>query len=265
MRANRLRQLLNAGEPSIGTHVMIPWPGIAEIVGRAGGFDYMEFSGSYAPFDLHLLENFGRAVELFDNFTAMMKIEQEPRTFIAERAIGAGIQNVLFADVRSVEEAEECVSAVRADTPQTGGRFGAEGRRFAGYVVEGGSPAYVQALDDSVVALMIEKETAVNDLEAILSVRGVDMVQFGPTDYAMNTGKVGRPKDPEVREIQEHVIKTALKMGVHPRAEVASAEQAKRFLDLGVRHFSIGADLSVIYQWWRENGQALREVIDKGA
>ena len=43
---------------------------------------------------------------------------QEPRTYLAMRAIGSGIQNVLFADPRTVADVEECVRAVRAEAPQ---------------------------------------------------------------------------------------------------------------------------------------------------
>ena len=77
----------------------------------------------------------------------MIKVEEGARTHLASRAIGAGIQNVLFADVRSLEDAEQCVAAVRADTPQTGGTYGASDRRIAGFG-EGDTPAYVQALED---------------------------------------------------------------------------------------------------------------------
>ena len=48
--------------------------------------------------------------------SAMMKIEQEPRTFLTVRAIGSGIQNVLFADPRTAADVEACVRAVRAET-----------------------------------------------------------------------------------------------------------------------------------------------------
>jgi 4-hydroxy-2-oxoheptanedioate aldolase len=65
-------------------------------------------------------------------------------------------------------------------------------RRDVGYVLECGAPSFVQALDDAVVALMIEKAPAVENLEALLSVKGVDMVQFGPADYAMSIGLAGQ-------------------------------------------------------------------------
>ena len=124
MRRNRLRELLKAGEPSVGTRLLSSWPTIAELVGASGMFDYVEFVAEYAPYDLYALENLGRAVELFEHMTAMMKIEQEPRTYLAVRAIGSGIQNVLFADPRNVADVEECVAAVRADAPDCGGRHG---------------------------------------------------------------------------------------------------------------------------------------------
>ena len=74
MRRNRLRELLNAGQPSLGTHIHSSWPTMIELVGHSGMFDYVEFVGEYAPYDLYALENIGRAVDLFDHMSAMMKI-----------------------------------------------------------------------------------------------------------------------------------------------------------------------------------------------
>ena len=139
MRKNRLRELLKAGAPSVGTHIHISWPAITELVGHAGNFDYVEFVAEYAPYDLFSLENLGRAISLFD-MSGMMKIEQQPRMYLAIRAIGSGIQNLLFADVRGAADAADCVRSVRADTPQTGGLHGAGMRRDVSYVLEAGPP-----------------------------------------------------------------------------------------------------------------------------
>src|ERR1700675_1347478 len=124
MRPNRLRQLLRAGSPSLGTHLAISWPSIVELVGHSQMFDYVEFVAEYAPYDLYTLENIGRAISCFPTMTGMIKVEQEPRTYITIRAIGSGIQNILFAACRTVADAQECVRAVRAETPETGGIHG---------------------------------------------------------------------------------------------------------------------------------------------
>lgn len=265
MRKNRLRELLNAGQPTLGTHIHSSWPSIVELVGHSGMFDYVEFVAEYAPYDLYALENLGRAVDLFPHMSSMMKIEQEPRTYLTVRAIGSGIQNVLFADPRTVAEVEECVRAVRAETPQARGKHGVGMRRDVAFVLEGGTPAFVQALDDAVVALMIEKAPAVENLEALLSVKGVDMVQFGPADYAMSIGLAGQFDHPRVVEAERFVIQTALKMGIAPRAEISRPEEARRYLDMGVKHFCIGTDMCILFDWFKVNGAGMNELLGRGS
>ena len=69
--------------------------------------------------------------------------------------------------------------------------------RYVGYVGCKASEADVVSwYDEAVVALMIEKKGAVDNLEEILSVEGVDMVQFGPADYSMSIGLPGERKHP---------------------------------------------------------------------
>jgi len=111
------------------------------------------------------------------------------------------------------------------------------------------------------VALMIEKKAAVEDLDAILSVPGVDMVQFGPADYAMSIGLAGQWDHPAVREAERFVVDTAIGKGIAPRAEIGDPAEAKRHLDMGVRHFCMGWDMTTLYQWFAGQGAALRDVL----
>ena len=259
MRPNKLRALLRAGKPSVGTHLHISWPSVAELVGRSGHFDYVEFVAEYAPYDLYALENIGRAIDLY-GMSGMMKIEQQPRTYLAVRAIGSGIQNCLFADVRTVDDAVECVRAVRAEAPSTGGLHGVGARRDTGFGAEAGSVAWVEALEESVVALMIEKKEAVDNLDAILSVKGIDMVQFGPADYSVSIGLAGQRGHPAVKEAEKHVIETALKKGIQPRAECPVSEY-EHYLKLGVRHFCTGTDMATLAAWFRDSGARIRDIL----
>ena len=228
--------------------------------GRTGLIDYVEFEAEYGPYSLNSLDHFGRVLELYD-MSGMVKVDRENRAFVAQRAIGSGLQNILFSDAQDAAEAEECVAAVRADSPQTRGSFGSADRRFAGYGMESGSPEYVQALEDSVVALMIEKESAVKDLDAILSVPGIDMVVFGGADYAMSAGRPRGLSREEIAEVQTHVYKTALAKGVQPRADLLHPDQAPPLIEMGIRHFAIGTDLWMIHGWLDEKAGGLRGLL----
>ncbi len=134
-------------------------------------------------------------------------------------------------------------------------------RRNVGYVLEAGSDDWAKAMQDTVVAIMIEKKAAMDNLDEILSVRGVDMVQFGPADYSVSIGKPGFKQSPEVLKIQRDMIELAIKRGVAPRVEIVSFEQAKPFVELGVRHFCIGWDVRVIFNWCQEQSKAMRNLL----
>ena len=262
MRSNRLRELLNAGQPTIGTRVQSTWPSIVEVLGHTGMFDYVEFLAEYAPYDLYALEDFCRAVELFD-MSAMIKIDQSPQQFYAQRAIGAGFQSILFVDCRSAEDVRACMRTVHPETPEGDGLHGVGVRRFA-YMSEAGTAEYVKALNNVVIAIMIEKKDAVDRLEEILAVDGIDMIQWGPADYSMSIGRPGtyrQRNNPQIKAVERRVIETALRMGVLPRAEINSVDQAKYYLDLGVRHFSLSTDITILFNWWKDNGDKLRKVV----
>ena len=261
MRRNLFRERLSAGLPTIGTHLLSTWPTLVELVGSTGQYHYIEFTAEYAPFDLHDLDNLGRALELV-GLAGMMKVEQTQWTHQAMRAIGSGFQSILFADIRTADDARDCVRAVRAESPRTGGLHGVGMRRDVGTIREPGSPDFVKALDDIVVAIMVEKRQCVEDLDAILSVPGIDMVQFGPADYAMSLGLAGQWSHPDVVAAERRTIETALARGLHPRVELFDPAQAARYLEMGVRHFCLGWDVTILQRWWAAQGEALNGLVE---
>jgi 2-keto-3-deoxy-L-rhamnonate aldolase RhmA len=262
LRPNRLRQLLDAGAPSLGTHVLSAWPTVTELVGQTRRWDYVEFVAEYAPWTMHDLDNLGRAIELFPDFTGMIKIEQDTRGHLAMRAIGSGLQNVLFADVRTPEDARQCVRSVRPEHPEHGGLHGVGLRRDARTMVHAGAPGWVTALSQCVIVLMIEKKPALENLDAILSVPGIDMVQFGPADYALSMGWSRSQRADALREAEQAVIAAALAHGIQPRAEIPDARGADWYLERGVRHFCVGHDVGILHHWWTEQGGAMRSRLD---
>ena len=78
---------------------------------------------------------------------------------------------------------------------------------------------------------------------------------------------IGRPGDwhaPDIREVEKRVIEASLKAGIPPRAEINRVDDAKYYLDLGVRHFSLGTDILILHNWLKENGESLRKVMIDG-
>ena len=259
MKTNKLREKLNNGEPTLSTHIHSTWPSVVEAIGHTGLYDYVEFVAEYGSFGLHDLDNLCRTAELH-NMGSMIKGDRSAQEFLAQRGIGAGFSSVLFTDTRSADDVRECIRIARPDTPEDNGLYGVATRRNT-YMGYGGNRDYVQILRDTVIAIMIEKKGAVEELDEILELPGVEMIQWGGSDYSMSIGRVGERQHPDVLAAEEKVFKSAIDKGIPARAEIQSVEQAKKFLDWGVRHFSIGTDISILYNFWRENGDKLRKAM----
>jgi 2-keto-3-deoxy-L-rhamnonate aldolase RhmA len=261
MKKNQLRELLKQGKPTLGTHVISTWPGIVEVIGRTNAFDYIEYVGEYSSFSLEQLDNFGRAIELFPNMSAMMKVEEQTRGFIAARAIDSGLPNVLFTDCRTADDVRECIRYVRPETPESGGIHGYGMRRSTRYGYGSQIADWTKEMDEAVIAIMIEKKGAIENLDEILTVKGVDMVQFGPVDYSISIGKPGETQSAEVQKAHKYMIETALQKKIVPRVEISSFEQAKPYIEMGVRHFCIGWDTSIIAQWCRQQAEGMAKLL----
>ena len=255
MRPNILRQKLEAGEPTLSTHIHSVWPAEIEAIGHTGLYDYVEFVAEYGPSDLHDLDNLCRTTELF-NMGSMMKIDQSLMPYLAQRGIGSGFSSILFTDTRNIEEVRDCIRAARPDHPDYGGLYGVAVRRNS-YMASAGTPEYVQSLADTVLAFMIEKKGTVDNLEQVLEEPGVDMIQWGGVDFAMNIAHPREMDHPDVVAAKKKVFETAIKMGVPPRAEVQSADEVKEYLDMGVRHFSVGTDLFILFSFWMREGEKI--------
>ncbi len=264
MPRNKLRQLIRDGKSTIGTHYSCTWPNLVEIIGNSQQFDYAEFTGQYGPYTPHDLEHLARACEV-TGMDAMIKIDQEPRTFIASRAIQAGFTAMLFADCRTVDDVKRCVQSVKL-IPQ-GGINGAQNGRVMGYGIVRGQPVtlkdYVKFIDEIVIVIMIETETLADDIEEALSVPGIDMIQFGPSDFSVAIGAPGEGyKNSRIKEAMERSYQVARRKGIRIRAE-CGVDDMQMWLDLGCRDFCMGSDTATISTWAQNSGKAIRETMRK--
>ena len=202
MKNNLIREKVDQRLPMTSTRIWSTNPFIVETVGCSQQFDYVEFAAEYAPFSQVDLENMCRAAELY-GMGSMIKLDLQNRGYVAQKAMAAGFQAVLFADHSTPEQIEE-----------------------------------------------------------ICSVPGVDMIQFGPSDYSMSAGKDRSSYTEEAKAAERAVIEVALKHGVHPRCEIMTADAAQYYIDLGVRHFSLGDQLKIQMAYWDNEGKKIRGIAD---
>ncbi len=259
---NAFRAALDAGKPTVGTHFLFADPDIPELIGDTGLFDYAEYAAEYSVLDMSLLYHMARAGQC-GGLALMIKLDQEGQGFWAQAALGAGFQSVLFTDIRAPADIAACHRAIRPDTPGEGGGMGVKIRRpgLSGYAPE----SYLEQLSAVVFAVMLEKNAAMEDIDAVLAAareKGVDMVQWGPADYGFSRGEPRLMFTDAIRPAEERAIAKCREHGVAPRIEIAEPEQAKRYIDLGVRHFCVGWDRFVVQAAMTRIGEGMRKLVE---
>ncbi|MBT3533663.1 MAG: hypothetical protein HN478_07285, partial [Rhodospirillaceae bacterium] len=205
--ANTLREKLNAGAATLGTHFLSADPDIPEIIGDTGLFDYGEYCAEYSAFDMALLYHMARAGQCA-NLPLMLKPDQESQGFWAQAALGAGFKAVLFTDIREAEDVAACHRTIAPDTPDGGGQMGVKLRRpaLSGYQPDG----YLDDLKATIFLIMIEKNVALDNIDEILETakaKDVDMTQWGPADFGFSRGEPRLMHTPEIQPFEEQVIK----------------------------------------------------------
>ena len=262
MKENKIRTLIKNDKATTSTRLWSPWGFFTEFVGSTGNFDYIEFVGEYCPFDQDDLENVARAAELHDMAT-MMKVDFQNRGYVAQKAIAAGFQAIMFADHHTPEEVKETIRMMKADGPDHAGRFGFPGRRFIGTQPYISQTEHIKRINDIVLAFMIEKKEAVDNIEAICSIPGVDMIQFGPSDYNMSLGRNYADNVADTKAVERHCIEVALKHGIHPRCEILKPKDMQYYIDLGVKDFSMGDQMKKLKELWIDDGKVMRDIANK--
>lgn len=262
IRKNVLREALNNNRPSLGTRVESTWSFIAELAASSGFYDYVQFDGEYSPYSQVDVEHICMASELYGCST-VVKVDRQNSAFVAQKAIASGANGILFADLYNAQEVKDTIRTIMPSCPD-GGIFGRPNRRL-GMNGTGRMRVddYVMQVEDVVKIFMIEKVDAMKNLDEICEVEGVDMVAFGPHDYAMNLGWEPDEHSQELEDVHRKMIEIALKHGVQPVILLNDTSEMQKYYDFGARHFNIGDELCMHINFHNTEGKKAKNILFK--
>ena len=205
MRPSKIRAAIESREKVYGLTLTFPEPTIAEWAGYIG-FDYLHLDAEHGVFDYESVEKMCRTADMH-GMTCTARIP-DTNTETILRFFDRGVMGILCPHVDNAEQAARITRA---------SRFGPEGERSFGtsrgrdYGLSGKTPAEYQAEFNREVTVSIQIETAnaVNTIDEILQVKGIDLITFGPQDLATSLGHPGHPDHPDVTAAME-TVRTAV-------------------------------------------------------
>ncbi len=236
MRTNKVLETWRAGGQTIGAWLSSDSAFTTEIMAHVG-FDWLCVDQQHGANESSAMVPMLQAISTTDTVPFVRVRWNEPSQIM--RALDAGAYGVVVPLVNNREEAERAVWACRY--PPDGGR--SSGAFRAG--LYGGANYSLEANDNIACIVMIETAEALDNLDEILAVPGVDAAYMGPSDlaYALGMQPTGDNSDPRHIETVETIYDACRRHGVAPGAHTGSLAFTQRWLQHGFQMVTLGSDM----------------------
>jgi 2-keto-3-deoxy-L-rhamnonate aldolase RhmA len=248
-----LKEKLRNKELTLGSWITLGHPAIAEIMAQAG-FDWLTVDMEHSAITLHQAQQLIQTIGL-SGVTPLVRVGHNDPNEI-KRVMDAGSHGVIVPMVNSREEAERAVASVKYPPQGFRGvglaraqKYGAD---FEGYRKWNET--------QSVVIVQVEHIKAVENLEAILAVEGVDGFLVGPYDLSGSLGVPGQFDHPDVVAALDRVKEVTARMNAVSGFHVISSDQAEtaKKIEEGYRFLAYSLDILFLGDTCRQGLKNLR-------
>ena len=242
MKPNSLRTRLLAGQPVVGTMIQeISTPFIVHAFANAG-FDFVYVDMEHGRFNLETAAGLIQTIRLTD-IVPLVRVPDNQYHLIA-RVLDAGARGVMIPRVETREQADKAVQAVRY--PPLGQRGLAVARGHNDYKRQDSIVFSQEANRENLVIVQIESKQAVECVDEIVSVPGVDIALIGPGDLSQSLGITLKMDHPDMVAAIEKVIAACKRHDVIVGLHVGDLKAIKYWSQNGILLLSGSSDLDIL-------------------
>jgi 4-hydroxy-2-oxoheptanedioate aldolase len=238
----RLKKKWAAGEVAFGPFVSLPAPGLVEIFAHAG-FDLVVVDFEHGPINIETAENMIRAANASGIAAAIRVMSNQPEQIAA--ALDLGADAVVVPHITCEADAAAAVDAARF--APAGSRGVAPFGRSASYSAAMNDGFYEEANEAVIVNVLLEGPEAIENLDPLLEMPGLEVISLAPFDLSQALGVTGQIDHPLVVETVAEACRKAQGHGKVICFFVAEPSAAGPWLELGVQWLTATVDAHMIY------------------
>ena len=236
---NLFKRALANGTPQTGLWCSLSSHYCVEVVAGAG-FDWILLDTEHSPNDLESLLPQLQAAAAYP-VSAVVRVPWNDMVTL-KRVLDIGAQSVLIPFVQNADEARAAVAATRYPPGGVRGVAGATRASRFGRIKD-----YARhAQDELCVLVQVETQVAVDAIESIAAVEGVDGIFIGPADLHASLGYPGETMNPAVQPVIEKAIARIRRAGKAPGVLMPDAELARRYIEAGSLFTAVGSDVGIL-------------------
>lgn len=238
-----IKDLLAQDGPILGLYMQSADPTVIEMA-KWAGYDFIRIDNEHCMYDMSQLKELIRTAILCDMPCQVRVNDLNDITKILD----AGATGIVVPDVNTVERAKEAIKAVKYYPIGERGMYPINypvGRHIKAAGCSNFKEYVAKANDIVTLTIQIEDVKAKPYLDEIISLEGIDMVSSGKGDISQSLGIPGETMNPEVLDMEEAIIKSALRCGKQPVVLALSKEHMQAKMALGEKVFTCGMDESI--------------------
>lgn len=239
MQANLFLQAIKKRDPQVGLWISLCSNYATDVIATAG-YDWALLDMEHAPNEIGIVLSQMQALNA-GNTSAIARPMWNDSVMV-KRLMDAGAQSLLFPMVQSVEEAQLAVSATRYPPEGIRGVSGTVRANHFGRVPD----YFEQVHNETCVLIQIETMHALEHVEEIAQVDGVDGVFFGPADLSADMGKLGQVNDVQLWEHISNGAKRVEAIGKPAGTLVMDPDKGVRLFNDGFSFVACGSDLGLL-------------------
>jgi 2-keto-3-deoxy-L-rhamnonate aldolase RhmA len=236
-----LKQKLRQNQLTLGSWISLGHPSIAEILAMAG-YDWLVVDMEHTTISIEQAGELIRVIDLCGVAPLVRLTSNHPDQI--KRVMDAGAHGIVVPMVNSVADAERAVAATRYAPQGIRGVGLARAQKFG--------PGFQDYLkwqkDGPVVIVQIEHQDALEHLEAIFSVSGVDGFIIGPYDLSCSMGMPGEFDRPEFKAAMQQILSTGLRMNFPAGLHIVEPDPARlaQVIQEGYRFIAYSVDVRML-------------------
>jgi 4-hydroxy-2-oxoheptanedioate aldolase len=236
---NSFKRALAAGKAQIGLWSSLSSNYSVEVIAGAG-FDWLLLDMEHSPNDLENLLAQLQAAAAYPTH-AVVRVPWNDMVSM-KRVLDVGAQSLLVPYVCTAEEARAAVSFTRYPPQGVRGVAGTTRATRFGRIKDYARRAH----EEICVLVQVETQSALDSIEAICAVEGVDGVFVGPADLHASLGHPGEIANPEVKPRIDEAIRRIRRSGKAPGILTPSEADARHWLECGALFVAVGADVGIL-------------------
>ena len=236
---NGFKRALKAGKAQIGLWSSLSSNYTVEVIAGAG-FDWILLDMEHSPNDLESALTQLQAAAPYPSHPVVRVPWNDMVTI--KRTLDIGAQSLLVPYVSTPDEARAAVSFTRYPPAGVRGVAGTTRATRFGRVKDYARSAH----EEICVLVQVETQQALDNIEAICAIDGVDGVFIGPADLHASLGYAGEIANPKVKPLIDDAIRRIRKAGKAPGILTPNEADAKHWLQCGTLFCAVGADVGIL-------------------